>query len=108
MIFQHLLVSPHDKTMITFRIISALLTINITERSAVSALLTDLSPIPCIGRSVCLSAVCPESVLWQTADWIRMPFGVVSGVGRAMGLLDGEHVGGDALFENYFGQDLFY
>ena len=25
----------------------------------------------------------------KTADWIRMPFGVVSGVGRRMGVLDG-------------------
>ena len=29
-----------------------------------------------VGRSVC-----PQSVLWQNACWIRMPFGVVSGVG---------------------------
>jgi len=28
----------------------------------------------------------------KTAKWIRMPFGVVSGVGRGMGVLDG---GGD-------------
>jgi len=28
----------------------------------------------------------------KTADWIKMPFGVVSGVGRGMGVLDG---GGD-------------
>jgi len=28
----------------------------------------------------------------KTADWISMPFGVVSGVGRRMGVLD---VGGD-------------
>ena len=25
----------------------------------------------------------------KTADWIRMPFGIVSGVGRVMGVLDG-------------------
>jgi len=25
----------------------------------------------------------------KTADWIRMPFGVVSGVGLGMGVLDG-------------------
>ena len=25
----------------------------------------------------------------KMADWIRMPFGVVSGVGRRMGVLDG-------------------
>ena len=37
-------------------------------------------------RSVSLS-LCPESVkckCGKTADWIRMPFGVVSGVGRGM------------------------
>jgi len=27
----------------------------------------------------------------KTADWIHMPFGVVSGVGRGMGVLDGVH-----------------
>ena len=26
----------------------------------------------------------------KKADWIRMPFGVVSGVGRGMGVLDGD------------------
>jgi len=26
----------------------------------------------------------------KTADWIRMPFGVVSGVGRPMSILDGD------------------
>jgi len=25
----------------------------------------------------------------KTADWIRMPFGMVNGVGRWMGVLDG-------------------
>jgi len=25
----------------------------------------------------------------KTADWIRMPFGMVSGFGRGMGVLDG-------------------
>ena len=35
-----------------------------------------------------------------------MPFGVMSGVGRGMDVLDGVHVGGDALFPNYFGDDL--
>ena len=41
-----------------------------------------------VGLCVCRS-VCPESVLWQMADRIRMPFLVVSGVGRGTGLLDG-------------------
>ena len=52
----------------------------------------------------------------KTADWIRIPFGVVSGVGRGMGVLDGSVrdrrrgravlgvIGNlcDALFLNYF------
>ena len=42
------------------------------------------------GPSVCLS-VC-KVYCGKTADWIRMPFGVVSGVGRGTGVLDG---GGD-------------
>jgi len=62
----------------------------------------------------------------KMADWIWIPFGVVSGVGRGMGVLDGvvivewegavfgvnvEHPivtngDGDALFPNYFGEDL--
>ena len=28
----------------------------------------------------------------KTADWIWMPFGVVSGVGRGMGVLDDVHI----------------
>ena len=46
--------------------------------------LVQTSPIPFFGLSVC-----PEGVLWQTADWIWMPFGVMSGVGRGMSVLDG-------------------
>jgi len=42
-------------------------------------------------RSVCLS-VCPVGDLRKMADWIWMPFGVVSAVGWGMGVLDG---GGD-------------
>jgi len=39
---------------------------------------------------VCL---CVRKVYWgKTADWIWMPFGVVSGVGRGIGVLDGGHV----------------
>ena len=36
----------------------------------------------------CLS-VSLVSELWKTADWTWMTFGVVSGVGRRMGVLDG-------------------
>jgi len=54
---------------------------------SVSALGTGLSPIPSVGLFVRLS-VCPKVHYGKTADWIRMPFGVVSGVGRGMGVLD--------------------
>jgi len=40
--------------------------------------------------SVCLSV--RKVYCSKTADWIRMPFGVVSGVGLGMSVLDG---GGD-------------
>jgi len=34
-------------------------------------------------------SVGPHVSCGNTADWIWMPFGVVSGVGRGMGVLDG-------------------
>ena len=37
-----------------------------------------------VGRSV------QKVYFSKTADWIRMPFGVVSMVGRGMGVLDGD------------------
>jgi len=63
----------------------------------------------------------------KTADWAQMLFGVVSGVDRGMGTLDGVVIvewemavlgvsvgrpivtngDGDALLPNYFGEDLF-
>ena len=46
------------------------------------------SPRPSVGQSVGRS-VCPESVLWKTAEWIYVPFGVVHGVGRGTRVLDG-------------------
>ena len=51
---------------------------------------TNLSLIPSVGRSA----------QWVTygkmADWTWMPFGVVSGVGRGMGVLDrGPHPPGE-------------
>jgi len=45
------------------------------------------SVCPSVGRSVCLS-VC-KVYCGKTADWIWMPFGMVSGVGRGMGVLNG-------------------
>ena len=37
----------------------------------------------------------------NTADWIRMPFGVVSGVGLGIGVLD---FGGDRQFGQFGGE----
>ena len=42
----------------------------------------DLSPSPSVGRSV-RKVYCSK-----IADWIRIPFGVVNGVGREMGVLN--------------------
>jgi len=43
----------------------------------------ELALTPCVGLSV-------RKVYYdKTADCIRMPFGVVSGIGRGMGVLDG-------------------
>jgi len=36
-----------------------------------------------VGRSVC------KVYCGKMADWIRMPFGMLSGVGRGLGVLDG-------------------
>jgi len=41
--------------------------------------------IPSVG-CVCLSV--RKVYCGKTVDWIRVPFGVVSGVGRVMGVLD--------------------
>jgi len=60
---------------------------------SVSVHVTDLSPRPsvglrvCVGRSVCLSV--RKVYCGKTSEWIRMPFGVVRGIGRGMGVLDG-------------------
>jgi len=61
-------------------VVSASLTISI------STLVTQLSPIPSVSLSVGLS---DQKVYYdKMADLIRMPFGVVCGVGRGMGILD--------------------
>ena len=44
-----------------------------------------LSHIPSVGRMFCL----PRVYYGKMADWIRMLFGMVSGVSRGMGELDG-------------------
>jgi len=51
----------------------------------VSAHVTYLSPSPCVGLCVCRS-------VWKVycdkmAEWTRMPFGMVSGVGRGIGVI---------------------
>ena len=42
----------------------------------------------CAKNGICLS-VCTEIYCGKTADWNRIPFRVVSLVGRGMGVLDG-------------------
>jgi len=46
-----------------------------------------LSSLPSVGLSVGLSV--RKVYCGKTADWIWMPFGMVSGIGRGMGVLDG-------------------
>jgi len=72
-------------------IIRVSLSINITSISANDV---DLLPSPSVGLCVCQSV---SLSVWKvycgkTANWIRMPFGMVSGVGQRMGVLD---AGGD-------------
>jgi len=52
------------------------------SQQSISAIGVDLSLIPSVSLCVCLS-VC-KVYCGKTADWIQMPFGVVSGVGRGM------------------------
>ena len=54
--------------------------------SSVSTTLTGFWPRPSVRRSV------RKVYCGKTAEWIRMPFAVVSGVGRGMGVLEGVHV----------------
>jgi len=53
---------------------------------SISALGTQFSPSPSVGLSACRSV--QKVYCGKTADWIRMPFGVVNGVGREIGALD--------------------
>jgi len=67
-------------------VVSALLSINI-----VTVHVMDLSPGPCVGLSVGGSVRLSVRKVYcgRKADWIWMPFGMVSRVGRGMGVLDG-------------------
>ena len=48
--------------------------------------LAHLSVCVCVFIYVCVSV--RKVYCGKTAEWIRMPFGMVSGVGRGMGVLD--------------------
>jgi len=58
--------------------------------------------VPCVGLCLCVCRSVLKVHCGKTAYCIRMPFGVVTGVGRWMRILDRVHVGGDALFPNDF------
>jgi len=52
-----------------------------------SCRLSHLSVGLCVSRSI---GLCPQKVYCgKTANWIRMPFGMVSGVGLGIGVLGG-------------------
>ena len=70
-------------------IISTSLSIN---TASVSAHGIELSSIPSVDRSVSVGLSVQKVYCGKTAHWIRMLSGMVSGVGRGMGVLDG---GGD-------------
>ena len=59
-------------------IISMSLSINI---ASIIAYLTDLLSIPSVGLFVCLCLCDWKEYCGKTANWIQMPFGMVSGVG---------------------------
>jgi len=62
---------------------------SLSIQQCVSVIGIDLSLIPYLALcvSICLSV--RKVYYGKTADWIRMRFGVVSGVGRGTGVLDG-------------------
>jgi len=64
-----------------FIIFSASLSINI---ASITANGVDLSPIPYVGQSVGWSVCLYVRKVYcgKTADWIQMPFGMMSGVGK--------------------------
>ena len=54
--------------------------------ASISAIVIDPSPIPSVGLSVW------KVYCGKMADWIWMPFGLVSEVGRGIGILDGVEI----------------
>jgi len=73
-------VSCVDRCVLKMYFISALLYISI---ASIRSIEVEHSPRPSVGLSL-WKAYCGKM-----AEWIRMPFGMVSGVGRGMGALDG-------------------
>ena len=53
--------------------------------------MTEHSPGPSVGLSVCRLICLSDRKVYcgKTAEWIRMTFGMVSGVNRGMDVLDG-------------------
>ena len=49
----------------------------------------DLLPSPSVGLCVCVGLSVRKVYCGKMAEWICMPFGVVSQVSRGMGVLDG-------------------
>ena len=77
---------PSTKFTASYECIISLVAIQSMERKCVFLQVCRLSHL-----SVCLSVcLCVRKVYCgKTADWIRMPFGVLSGVGRGKGVLIG-------------------
>ena len=74
-----------------FTIISASLSISIASVALylLTCHLSHLSVCVSVGRFVCLSVCLSGVYCGKMAEWIRMPFGMVSGVDWGMGALDG-------------------
>jgi len=53
----------------------AIISVSLAVKAEQSAYVIDLSSVPCLSA---------HQYCGKTADWIRMPFGVVSGVGLGM------------------------
>ena len=66
--------------------IQLFLAASLSIRRAQAAYVTEHSSV---GRSVCLSV--RKVYCGKAVELIRMPFGIMSGVGREMGVIDGGH-----------------
>jgi len=95
--WQRFVLSEHSFLVVITTIISASISINI---ASISTNGVDLLPSSSVNLYVCVCVLVGRSVclsVWKvycgkTADWIWMLFGMVSGVGQGMGVLNG---GGD-------------